>query len=354
MKSLSVIREILRYVQRFKDSTIFVKLGKDIIDIAEQLGIIRDLCAIKNSGINIVVVYDFIEFSAKKWAIPEFFFCDFDNFSSKKNYSKAIPIIYCPAKNNLSSDARIALMAVKNNARKLIYITNRKGIFNNNKKLISEMSISEARALIDNGIVQKGMKTKLEAACMACQRGVKRVHIISGFEKGAILREVFSCEGIGTMIYAIAPYKYIRQAVAKDVASIMDILNDSEISISVSYSRIVEMINSFYVFTIDEEVLGCAQLRLEENNSAEILYLSSFSYCKQVEISRELVRHIIQYAFKKGVNKIYFDPSQNSVWITIYPWFKKGGFKKINLPSVCGLNYLKNKKGGSRLWVKEP
>lgn len=354
MKNLSVMREILRYVQRFKDSTIFVKLGKDIIDIAEQLGIIRDLCAIKNSGINIVVVYDFIEFSAKKWAVPEFFFCDFDNFSSKKNYSKAIPIIYCPAKNDLSSDARIALMAVKHNARKLIYITNRKGIFNSNKKLISEMSISEAVALIDNGIVKKGMKTKLEAACMACQEGVKRVHVISGFEKGSILREVFSCEGIGTMIYAIAPYKYIRQATVKDVAGIMDIFNDSEISISVSYARIVEMISSFYVFTIDEEALGCVQLKLGENNFAEILYLSSFSYCKQAEINRELIKYITRCAFKKGVNKIYLDPNQNSVWITIYPWFKKGGFKKIDLLSVCDLNYLKNKKSDSRLWVKEP
>lgn len=352
MESLSVLREILRYVQRFKNSIIFVKLGKNIIGMAEQLGIVRDLCAIKNSGINIVVVYDSIEFSTIKWAVPEFFFCDSDNFSSKEKHSKAIPVMYCPAKNDLSSDARIALMAVKNNARKLIYITNRKGVFDNNK-LISEMSISEARALIDNGIVKKGMETKLEAACLACQEGVRRTHIISGFEKGAILREIFSCEGIGTMIYAIAPYKYIRQATAKDVANIMDILNDSEISISVSYSRIVEMISSFYVFTIDDEVLGCAQLRLEENNSAEILCLSSFSYCKQVEISRELVRHIIQYAFKRGVNKIYFDPKENSVWITIYPWFKKDGFKKINLSSVYDLNYLKNKKDGSRLWVKE-
>ena len=336
MKNLSVMREVLRYAQRFRDSTIFVKLGKNIIDTAEQLGIIRDFCIIKNLGINIVIVYDFNEFSAKGWTVPEFFFCDFDNFSSKKNYSKAIPIIYCPAKNDLSSDARIALMAVKNNARKLIYITNKRGIFDNNK-LISEMSVSEARTLINTGVVKRGMKIKLEAACLACRRGVKRAHIISGFENGSILREVFSCEGIGTMIYAIAPYKYIRQATIKDAISIMDILNDSEISISVSYSKIVEMISNFYVFTIDEEVLGCVQLKLGENKFAEILCLSSFSYCKQAEINRELIKYITRYAFKKGVNKIYLDPNQNSVWITIYPWFKKGGFKKMD----------------SQFWVKE-
>ena len=92
MKNLSVMREILRYVQRFKDSTIFVKLGKDIIDIAEQLGIIRDLCAIKNSGINIVVVYDFIEFSAKNGLCQNSFFAILIIFQVKKIILKQYPL----------------------------------------------------------------------------------------------------------------------------------------------------------------------------------------------------------------------------------------------------------------------
>jgi len=344
MKDLSAVREVLRYVHRFSGSTIFVKLGKNIIDISKRLGIIRDLCAIKNSGINIVLAHDSIEFNTKKIADPKLFFCDSDNFISNKCCSKAIPVIYCPNKNGLSSDKRIVLTAVKNNAKKLIYVTSRKGIFDGNKKLISEMSISEAKILINSGIVKKGMKTKLEVSCLACENGVSRVHIISGLESGSILHEVFSCEGSGTMIYANTPYKYIRQAVVEDVISILDIVSDSEISISTLYSRIVDMISSFYIFAIDKEVLGCAQLKFGKNNSAEILYLSSFSYCKQAEISRELIRYITQSALKSGVNRIYFNSDKNFIWITIYPWFKNDGFRKFS---------KHGEKGGSHIWVKK-
>lgn len=206
------------------------------------------------------------------------------------------------------------------------------------------MSITDAKTLIDNKIVKGGMQEKLEAACVACQKGVKRTHIISGFEEGAILREIFSCEGVGTMIYATTPYKCIRQATIKDVPNIIDIFNDSGFSISISYSRIIKMLNDFYVFTIDKEVLGCVQLRLAKNNSAEILYLSSFSYYKQMEISKKLIRHMIQCASAKNVNEIYLNPNKNSTWITIYPWFKKGGFKKIGQSSIYKLSDLKNQK----------
>jgi acetylglutamate kinase len=66
--------------------------------------------------------------------------------------------------------------------------------------LISELTVNEARGLIASGAVERGMIPKIEGCLMAVEGGVKRAHIVDGREQHALLMELFTDRGVGTMI----------------------------------------------------------------------------------------------------------------------------------------------------------
>ena len=100
---------------------------------------------------------------------------------------------------NINADVVAGKVAESLKAEKLILLTDIKGILNN-KKLISKISARKGRELIKNNIIQGGMSPKLIAALEAKKNGVKSCHIIDGRIPHAVLLEVLTAEGVGTMI----------------------------------------------------------------------------------------------------------------------------------------------------------
>ena len=100
---------------------------------------------------------------------------------------------------NINADVVAGKVAESLKAEKLILLTDIKGILNN-KKLISKISARKGRELIKNNIIQGGMTPKLIAALEAKKNGVKSSHIIDGRIPHAVLLEVLTAEGVGTMI----------------------------------------------------------------------------------------------------------------------------------------------------------
>ncbi len=106
---------------------------------------------------------------------------------------------------NVNADHAAAEIAVALNAAKLVVMTDVRGILrdpSDESSLISELSPDEAVALIEEGVVDKGMVPKVEACVRAVRGGVERAHIIDGRIPHALLMEVFTDEGIGTMMLA--------------------------------------------------------------------------------------------------------------------------------------------------------
>jgi acetylglutamate kinase len=104
---------------------------------------------------------------------------------------------------NINADTIAAEIAVHLQAEKLILLTNVDGIYRdikepNNK--ISHLTLTEAEELVHSGQVEAGMIPKLTAIISLLQRGVKSAHIINGLRRNALLKEVFTDEGSGTMI----------------------------------------------------------------------------------------------------------------------------------------------------------
>ncbi|MCX6361272.1 MAG: acetylglutamate kinase [Armatimonadetes bacterium] len=106
---------------------------------------------------------------------------------------------------NVNADHAAGSIAAAVGAGKLIMLTDVDGLYRDyadKTSLISEMDTAEARAMLASGAADKGMIPKLEACIEALVAGVERAHLIDGRMPHAILIEVFTDTGIGTMIRA--------------------------------------------------------------------------------------------------------------------------------------------------------
>jgi acetylglutamate kinase len=104
---------------------------------------------------------------------------------------------------NLNADTVAAEVASVMRAKKFIFLTNVLGVLRDpkdEKTLIPQLTVEEAKKLIQEGVIKKGMIPKVEACIKAIESGVERAHIIKGSEPHALLLEILTESGIGTMI----------------------------------------------------------------------------------------------------------------------------------------------------------
>ena len=104
---------------------------------------------------------------------------------------------------NINADDVASEVAASLRAEKLVLLTNVRGILehaNNSASLISTLSVSRAKRLIERKVIQEGMIPKVRACVHALRRGVKKTHIIDASVPHAMLLEIFTKQGIGTEI----------------------------------------------------------------------------------------------------------------------------------------------------------
>lgn len=105
---------------------------------------------------------------------------------------------------NLNADTAAGEIASSMDAEKLIILTDVPGVLrdpNDPDSLIQKITIDEVPGLIEEGIITGGMIPKIETCVEAIKNGVKSCHIIDGRKKHSLLLEIFTTNGIGTMIY---------------------------------------------------------------------------------------------------------------------------------------------------------
>ena len=105
---------------------------------------------------------------------------------------------------NINADLAAAKIAAKLGAKKLILMTDVRGLLRDvrdDNTLISTVNVSDVPSLKKEGIIQGGMIPKIDCCVEAVRSGVGRAHILDGRLKHSILLELFSDEGIGTMLY---------------------------------------------------------------------------------------------------------------------------------------------------------
>jgi amino-acid N-acetyltransferase len=225
----------------------------------------------------------------------------------------------------VNSDSVAVAVADALKATKLIFIASQEGILCDGQ-LIRQMLVVDLDNLLANRRDQIAPEVLSKAihASAACRAGVQRVHIINGKVDEGLLTEVFSNEGIGTLIYA-NEYQQIRRALKKDIRHILMLTKDSVASdelIKRSRPAIEKSLNDYFLFEIDKNPVACVALHLyPEHGKGELACLYVNPSHENQGIGRKLIQFVENKARELGLNELITLSTQ------AFTYFQsKGGF----------------------------
>jgi amino-acid N-acetyltransferase len=200
----------------------------------------------------------------------------------------------------VNSDGVAVAVAEALKAIKLIFITTQDGILVQGR-LIRQMLVADLEsvlALQKSDIAPEQLSKALHAVA-ACKAGVPRIHIINGRVDEGLLAEVFSNEGIGTLIYA-NDYQQIRRAMKKDVRAIQLLTKaavESEELVKRTRAAIEKNLGDYFIFEIDKNPVACVALHVyPEQKKGELACL----YVNPLHENRGIGRKLIQYVENKA------------------------------------------------------
>ncbi|BCX49789.1 acetyl transferase N-acetylglutamate synthase [Haloferula helveola] len=193
----------------------------------------------------------------------------------------------------------------------------------------------------------------LVAAAKACQRGVPRVHVLNGRRQGVLVDELFSNEGVGTMIHADA-YREIRPLRDEDIPELLGMIGRVVRRTKLvprNYEDILAKLGDYHVMTIDGNVVGCVALHVyPEMSIGEVACL----YVKMNHESRgygaDLVRHAQHVAQSKGLPRVFALTTRSAAFFHDRMGYEEG--KAEDLPE-SRRKQLEESGRDSRVFVKE-
>jgi amino-acid N-acetyltransferase len=200
----------------------------------------------------------------------------------------------------VNSDGVALAVAEALKATKLIFITAQDGILVQGR-LIRQMLVADLESVIamqKNDIAPELLSKALHAVT-ACKAGIPRVHVINGKVDEGLLAEVFSNEGIGTLIYA-NEYQQIRRAMKKDIRAIQ-LLTKAAVESAELMKRTRAMIEKnladYFIFEIDKNPVACVALHVfPEQKKGELACL----YVNPLHENRGIGRKLIQFIENKA------------------------------------------------------
>ncbi len=224
----------------------------------------------------------------------------------------------------LNSDHAAVAVAEALKAIKLIYVTTTDGLFHQGK-FIRQMLAGDLQMLLNTRQdITPEMTSKAQHAVAACKAGVSRVHIINGRVDEGLLAEVFSNEGVGTLIYA-NEYTQVRKAMKKDIRSILNLIKSSVESdelVKRSRASLERQIADYYIFEIDRNPVACVALHLyPEQDKGELACLYVNKSHENQGLGRKMINFIDSRAKEIGLSELFTLSTQ------AFTYFQsKGGF----------------------------
>jgi len=225
----------------------------------------------------------------------------------------------------VNSDGVAVAVADALKATKLIFITPQDGLLYNGQ-LIRQMLVAELQKLVQQNTAGflPDILSKAQHAVTACTAGVQRVHIINGRVDEGLLAEVFSNEGIGTLVYA-NEYQQIRAAKKKDIRAIQLLTKKAvESDELVKRTRLVieKNLGDYYIFEIDKNTVACVALHVyPEQSKGELACLYVNPSHENQGIGRKLIQFIETKAKEMNLNELITLSTQ------AFTYFQsKGGF----------------------------
>jgi amino-acid N-acetyltransferase len=198
----------------------------------------------------------------------------------------------------------------------------------------------------------KSLYSKLEHAAQACQYGIPRVHLLNGNINEALLAEIFSNGGVGTMVYS-NEYEQIRRLYKKDIRAVMSLIQQSvrsEELVRRTRAEIVTEIDDYWVLEIDRHIAGCVAIYpYPEQKIAELACLYVSRSNENQGLGRKLMSFVENLARQRGYSKLFALSTQAFVYLQ-----QKGGFTEAGpeiLPPARRAKYESSGRN-SRILVK--
>lgn len=226
---------------------------------------------------------------------------------------------------NVSAEQVATSTAIAIKADKLILMMEQSDIRAHDKRQIRQMTTDEADQLVHRETaVPIDSSRHIQAAIKACKSGVGRAHLLSRKMDGALLLELFTRDGVGTLISS-TPFELLRQASIKDITGIKKLLGPLEkngVLIARSEKQLESEIDAFSVLEREGLIVGCAALRVfTENRMAELMCLVLHTAYQGEARGDRLLKHLETEATSMGSEKLFVLTTQST------HWFRERGFE---------------------------
>ncbi len=224
---------------------------------------------------------------------------------------------------NLTMEEVALNAAMALHADKLIFITETPMMCDAAGTEIHELSSHQAEAVLQAGFVPADTAFYLQHAVKACNNGVPRAHIVPFAMDGSALLELFTHDGVGTMISHVN-LESLRQATIEDVGGIIKLIEPLEADgtlVKRGRELIEREIDYFSVIEHDQVIFGCAALYpFDEEKMGEMACLTVNPEVQAQGDGQRLLLHIENLARARGYTRLFVLTTRTA------HWFMKRGF----------------------------
>jgi amino-acid N-acetyltransferase len=263
------------------------------------------------------------------------------------------PIGYSPTGEifNLTLEDVATAVAIALKADKLIFLMETAGVVDEKGMLLSELTAQQAEQIIASNTPEpEDVQLFLPCAARACREGVGRTHLISRHIDGAILMELFTHEGVGTMVTR-EPLETLRQATIEDVGGVLRIIQPLEeegILVKRNREALEREIDNFSVLTHDDRIIGCAALYpFPGDKAAELACLAVDPAYRGTGKGERVLNHMERRAKARGLKRLFVLSARTA------HWFLERGFSETDVQQLPAQKQaLYNYQRRSKICVK--
>lgn len=264
------------------------------------------------------------------------------------------PIGYSPTGEafNLGAQAVAAATAGALGARKYIGLVEAPGLRDRQGGLMRELSLTEAEALLaDPDALDDVPREDLRHAIEACRAGVRRAHLLDYHADGALLLELFTRDGVGTMV-STDLYQGTRRATIEDIGGILGLiapLEDAGVLVRRSREHLELEIDRFTVIERDGTIIACAALRpFPDEGVAELACLAVHPEYRRAGHGEALLQRIEDEARRAGIERLFVLTTRAA------HWFLERGFQPAEVDDLpVARKAMYNYQRNSRVFVRD-
>jgi len=232
-------------------------------------------------------------------------------------------------------------------ADKLIFLTEEDGVTDASGRLLKELTVPEAEKLLSKQTRLSGdARLYLPRAVHACREGVARAHLLSRHVDGALLLELFTHEGIGSMV-APAALQKLRQAQIEDAGGILALIEplENEGMLVRRPRELLEMeMSRFSLIEHDGVIVGCAALYpFPRDNAGELACLVVHENYRKRSYGDALLKCIEKQAVDAGMRRLFVLTTRAAHWF-IERGFKEGTIEQLPEQKQLLYNYQRRSK----------